>query len=137
MKVAVTQMAMGLGGLMWARGTRWTCTHITISTTSGAPRWMKASRLNSRSLTCPSKMKLRITTPLKIGIQSSSSAVATVTNCASLSHTSMKPLMPVMYTSQMRMTPVIQENQRKPRYLSKAKCRAMCSIMVMIMPSEA
>ena len=50
--------------------------------------------LDYGSFTLAGEMKLRMNAPLKIGSQSSSSALATTTNWESRSHTSMKPLIP-------------------------------------------
>ena len=44
-------MAIGRGGCVFALGTRCTCTHISSSTSSGAPMWMNDSSENKRSLT--------------------------------------------------------------------------------------
>ncbi len=44
-------MAIGLGGVVRARGTRCTCTHISSSTTSGSPMCRNDSSEKKRSLT--------------------------------------------------------------------------------------
>jgi hypothetical protein len=85
----VSGIAIDFGGFVFAPGTRCVWIHRSASTASGNPMWMNESSENSRSLTAPGVMKLRISVPLKIGSQSSHSAVATTTNCASRSHGSM------------------------------------------------
>ena len=45
--------------------------------------------------------------------------------------------MPDVYTSQISATPVIHENQRKPRKRSNAKWRTMWISMVSTIASEA
>ncbi len=49
--IKLTPMAIGRGGCVFALGTRCTCTHISSSTSSGAPMWMNDSSENKRSLT--------------------------------------------------------------------------------------
>jgi hypothetical protein len=49
--IRVKAIAISRGGLMWARGTRCTCTQASTPAISGAPMWMNASSVNSRLLT--------------------------------------------------------------------------------------
>ena len=85
----MTPIQIGRGGFVLAPGTRCVCTHSSASTPSGRPMCRNDSSENRRSLTASPVMKLRISAPLNTGSQSSHSAVATVTNCAVMSHGSM------------------------------------------------
>ncbi len=77
------------GGRVFARGTRWVCTHSTASTASGMPMCRNWSSVKKRSVIASGNTKLRTSTPRNGGRASNHSAVAVSTNCASRSHGSM------------------------------------------------